>query len=129
MTKSAKRNQVRKELKKYAEQWIDELLDWNAVRPDATLSEIENHARLKRRELMSRVLTVMLTQHGAGYVVEGIQCPKCGQLMRYKGTPGATFETREAAARIERAYYHCPSCKEGFFPPGSTSKNEGRDVE
>jgi hypothetical protein len=129
MRKSAKRNKAREDLRKYVEQWVDEMLDWNAARPSATLNEIEDHARLKRRELMSRVLTVMLTQHGTGHVVEGVQCPKCGQPMRYKGTPGITLETREAATRIERAYYHCPSCKERFFPPGSTLENGTGRVE
>ncbi len=129
MRKSAKREQAREELKKYMEQWIDEVLDWNAARPDATLSEIEDHARLKRRELMSRVLSVMLTQHGTGHVVEGVTCPQCGQAMQYKGTPGVTLETREAAARLERAYYHCPSCKERFFPPGSASESGSGSLE
>lgn len=129
MSKSAKRRQDREDLKRYVDQWVDEILDWNQARPEATLAEIEEHARLKRRELMSQVLAKMLEQHGAGYAVEGIKCPKCGQAMTYKGSPGVTWETREASTRVKRAYYRCPSCKTKVFPPGSPSEGGAGGVE
>lgn len=129
MSEPAKRDPARDNLMAYVEQWVDELLAWNQARPEATLSEIESHARLKRRELMSQVLREMLMHHGTGEVVEGVPCPSCGQLMTYKGKPGVTVETREAPTRIQRAYYHCPSCSEGLFPPGSTAESGTGRVE
>ncbi len=129
MNEPARRDLARDNLMAYVEQWVDELLTWNEARPEATLSEIESHARLKRRELMSQVLREMLMQHGTGEVVQGVVCPSCGQPMTYKGKPGVSLETREAPARIERAYYHCPSCSEGLFPPQSTAETGTRSVE
>jgi YgiT-type zinc finger domain-containing protein len=129
MAEPAKRTLTREDLKKYTDQWVDELLDWSEARPDATLDEIENHARFKRREFMSQVLRVMITQHGNGYAVAGVPCPECGQSMIYKSQPGITLETREGSTRIKRAYYHCSSCGEGLFPPGSASASGTGGVE
>jgi hypothetical protein len=129
VSEPAQRDPARDTLMAYVEQWVDELLTWNKARPEATLSEIESHARLKRRELMSHVLREMLTQHGTGEVVEGVSCPSCGQPMTYKGKPGVSLETREAPTRIDRAYYHCPSCSDGLFPPGSTAKSGAGSME
>jgi len=129
MTEPAKQPSTREDLKAYTDQWVDELLTWNEARPGATLDEIESHARLKRRELMSQVLKVMLTQHGHGYELAGVPCPECGESMIYKGKPGITLETREASTRIKRAYYYCPSCLEGLFPPGSAPEGGPGGVE
>lgn len=129
MSNPTKRESAREELRAYCEQWIDEVLAWGEDRPEATLSEIEDHVRLKRRELMSHVLREVLTLHGTGYEVSGIKCSECGQAMVYKGQPGVTLETREAPSRIHRAYYYCPACETGFFPPGPTSESETGGVE
>ncbi len=129
MSSPTNQESARKELKAYFDQWVDEVLAWNADRPQATLSEIEDHVRFKRRELMSQVLHELVLQHGSGYEVAGLECPDCGQAMVYKGQPGVTWETREAPTRIQRAYYHCPACQAGLFPPRSTAEPETGDVE
>ncbi len=129
MSSPTRQTSAREELKAYFDQWVDEVLAWNEDRPQATLSEIEDHVRLKRRELMSQVLRDLLLQHGSGYELAGMKCPDCGEAMVYKGQPGVTLETREAPSRIRRAYYYCPACQAGLFPPGSTAEPETGDVE
>jgi hypothetical protein len=110
--------QKREQLHGYAARMVDELWEWSGAHPEATLEELEAQVRLKRRELLGEVLPVLLTQHGTGYAWDGQVCPDCGQAMIYKGSPGVTVESCEASAWLERAYYYCPACERGLFPPG-----------
>lgn len=41
---------------------------------------------------------------------------RCGQQARYGGRRSKSIETVLGTLRLERAYYHCASCGEGFFP-------------
>jgi hypothetical protein len=38
--------------------------------------------------------------------------------MRYKGKKGKRLVTEVGGVRVERDYFHCPTCKVGLFPPG-----------
>lgn len=40
----------------------------------------------------------------------------CGQPARYVGRREKTFESALGPLRLERAYYHCPLCNQGFCP-------------
>ena len=40
----------------------------------------------------------------------------CGQSARYAGRHGKNFESVLGSLRLERAYYHCELCAEGFCP-------------
>jgi hypothetical protein len=40
----------------------------------------------------------------------------CGQLARYAGRREKTFEIALGPLRLERAYYHCSACSQGFCP-------------
>ena len=40
----------------------------------------------------------------------------CGHPARYAGRHPKTFETALTAMTLERAYYHCPRCRQGFYP-------------
>ena len=42
-------------------------------------------------------------------------CP-CGQTAHYAGRRAKTFATVLGALTLQRAYYHCPACRHGFFP-------------
>lgn len=110
--------QKRAQLRGYATRMVDELWEWGDTHSEATLEEIEAQVRLKRRVVLGEVLPLLLTQHGTGYALNGQACPDCGRAMIYKGSPGVTVESCEASARLERAYYYCPACERGLFPPG-----------
>jgi hypothetical protein len=105
---------TKEELKEYFAGWLEEVDDWRAGHPKATLYEIEEDARTKRRALMGRVLKPVV-EAGAE---ETVLCPQCGETMGDKGKPSRQVETREAPVEMKRSYYHCPLCKEGLFPPG-----------
>lgn len=45
----------------------------------------------------------------------GLSCP-CGGRARYAGRREKQFTTVLGPMRLQRAYYHCPDCGEGFCP-------------
>ena len=63
-------------------------------------------------------LEQLACQHGHGEVVEGLICERCGRPLVYKGEPQRDIENLEGEPRLKRAYYHCPHCEGGVFPPG-----------
>jgi hypothetical protein len=52
-----------------------------------------------------------LTDHGA----PAVPCP-CGGQARYAGRRPKTFQTALGQMTLERAYYHCAQCRQGFCP-------------
>ncbi len=94
-----------------------ELRQWRAVHPDATLDEIAAQVTPRRRQLMGALLAELAVQEGNGYAVEGLRCEQCGGPLVYKGTPERDVLLLEGETEIARAYYHCPRCAAGLFPP------------
>jgi hypothetical protein len=96
----------------------EELRQWRGVHPEATLDEIAAQVTPRRRQLMGALLAELALQEGNGYAVEGLRCEQCGGLLEYKGTPERQVLLLEGEAALARAYYHCPRCEAGLFPPG-----------
>jgi hypothetical protein len=103
-----------------AEEMYDELYEWREKHTGASFDEIGNRVTPRRRALMGELVRQLALQHGSGEVVEGLNCEKCGKALKYKGKPGRGVDHLEGEAQLERAYYHCPECEGGIFPPGST---------
>ena len=82
-----------------------------------TISDIEALVLDVRQEL-SEQLTEVLVQPGSEPAVPGPVCSGCGQEMHYKGLKRRYVRTRMGDVQLERAYYYCPRCQRGFFPPG-----------
>jgi hypothetical protein len=101
-----------------AERLIDELLTWNDETTEPNLAQIEEVVlELRERfseEMAREVIEAQETKQPA--VVPA--CPKCGKGMTYKGQKRVEPQTWVGDVEIERGYYHCAECKEGFFPPG-----------
>ena len=98
-----------------------ELVAWRLAHPEATMDEIAAQVTPRRRQVMGALLAKLALQTGDGYALEGLRCEHCGELMVYKGAPEREVLLSEGELDIARAYYHCPRCKRGLFPPGSTS--------
>jgi len=43
-------------------------------------------------------------------------CPGCGQILCKKSDKSREIETRHGQVRVERPYFYCGSCNEGYFP-------------
>jgi hypothetical protein len=98
---------------------VDELRAWRAQHTDASFDEIAGQVTPRRRALMGELLKALARQPGSGGVPEGVACERCGQAMEYKGEPERQIEHYlEGETELKRAYYYCPTCKVGLFPPG-----------
>jgi hypothetical protein len=96
----------------------EELREWREKHPDASFDEIVSQITPRRRELMGALAAELALQQGTGVEVEGLICEKCGEPMKYKGDPERGAIHLEGDTELKRAYYHCPRCEEGIFPPG-----------
>lgn len=95
----------------------EELRQWRAAHSEATLDEIAAQVTPRRRQLMGALLVELAVQEGNGYVVEGLRCEQCGKPLVYEGTPEREVLLLEGEGELARAYYHCPHCEAGLFPP------------
>ena len=112
-------------LKKAGDLW-DSFNAWYKEHPEATFDEMEEELGRQRRGILGGFLELNLRQGDLGATPEAPLCERCGQPMVFKGYPEKTVQGLEADAKIPRAYYVCPTCKEGFFPPGPATSAEER---
>jgi hypothetical protein len=108
---------------------VEELQVWREGHPEASFDEIANQVTPRRRALMGKLLEALARQHGNGVEVAGIACEVCGQPMVYKGQPLREIGHLEGESELQRAYYHCPHCKGGVFPPGSAAEVGGSSLD
>ena len=100
------------------EKAADELLDWEEQNPRPTLTQLEDIVLLLRKEIGEEMAEEVIERMEAKAMAPGPRCPKCGKEMRYKGQREKDVESRAGELTLERGYYACPDCDEGFFPPG-----------
>ena len=105
-----------------AEEAINQLLAGVGEKEEVKLSDIERLVRVAGEQVMER-FTARLVEVGA-QEVEGRICPACGGEARYKGQKARDLITETGEVRLERAYYYCPNCRKGFFPPGPAVGSE-----
>ena len=114
----AREEKERQEFLAAASEMYEELRRWRGKHPEASFDEIAAQVTPRRRELMGKVMGQLACQQGDGEVIEGLACPECGQGMIYKGKPKRGVEHLEGETKLRRAYYYCPHCEAGLFPPG-----------
>lgn len=108
---------VKARLMAKAEAAIDRLLAKQKGQEAMTLSEIEELALDLRQEIGEKA-TQVLADTTEDASVPGPSCPTCGEEMHSKGRKRRRVVTRSGEIEVERTYYYCERCKQGFFPPG-----------
>ena len=104
-----------------AEKAIERMLAEREKKKELQLSDIEQMACAAGERIMERFANEMTAEEGQK---ENTLCPECGQKMRYKGHKARDVVTEAGEVRLERAYYYCPQCKVGVFPPRPTVGTE-----
>jgi tRNA(Ile2) C34 agmatinyltransferase TiaS len=100
-----------------AEAAIENMLAKRKRQEALTLTEIEQLALDLRQEIGERTTQVLVDAMGEASV-PGPTCPTCGREMHSKGRKRRQVVTRSGEIDLERTYYYCERCKQGFFPPG-----------
>jgi len=133
MKSGEQREQDKRHTQAKFEEMCEELYQWRERHPEASFDEIANQVTPRRQELMGTLLAQLACQHGQGEEAEMLACEECGQPLVYKGKPPRGVEHLEGETKLRRAYYHCPHCKGGIFPPrpavevGETQLESGDD--
>lgn len=117
MTQRLTSEQARTAFMESAGELWDELNSWYQQHPEATFKEMELHLRKLRRALMGQTIPLMVAQGDLGATPEAPSCEECGTSMEFKGYADKEVEGLEGEGRLFRAYYVCPACGAGLFPP------------
>jgi hypothetical protein len=119
----------RDEVTKAAGQVYEELEAWCEAHPGYTLLELEEQTARLRQRLMGEMMSRLVGQREAVEPAEGVKCPQCGQSMENKGLRKRTVRGPEGPIELERAYYYCPACKVGLFPPRSGASTDQASLD
>lgn len=92
---------------------------------EARLEDIERVA-LAAGQQIQQAIAAELAQESAAMLPAWPSCPQCGQKMKTKGKRRRRLVTQAGEVEIERLYYHCGVCGQGFSPPGPALGSEGR---
>jgi uncharacterized protein with PIN domain len=114
---SWKRDKLKKELQVQLETELDEMLARISDDTSLTLSEIEEMV-LKTRQQMGQAMTQALADVESQAQAVEVNCEQCGRKMQNKGRKNKQVTAQSGELEVERNYYYCPTCREGFFPPG-----------
>jgi hypothetical protein len=117
-----RKGSLRARLVAEAEAAIDRMLTEAEAKEQLSLSDIERLARATG-ERVTEQLAAGLAETEAKEE-DSSNCPECGREMRYKGRKVRNVLTETGEVRLERAYYYCPACRKGVFPPGPTVGSE-----
>jgi hypothetical protein len=115
---------AREEFLRRTEALWDEFNAWYQEHPEATFDEMEAELGKQRRAILGSFLELSLRQGDLGATPEAPSCSQCGKPMVFKGYPKKEVHGLEADTKIPRAYYVCPTCEIGLFPPGPSSMPE-----
>ena len=107
----------------------DEFDAWYEAHPEATFDEIDEHLGQRRRAVLGELLELRLRQGDLGATPEAPRCRRCGKAMEFKGYLPKSVQGIDVEAEISRAYFHCPACKEGVFPPGPEAAAEEGELQ
>jgi uncharacterized protein with PIN domain len=101
-----------------AEALFDELMAWDEQTAEPDLSQIEEKVLQLRQRLGEQLAQAALARQEKRQPAEKMLCPQCGGELELKGQKGNRIESRLGSLALERSYYYCPRCRQGFFPPG-----------
>lgn len=128
-----KQGEMRRVVEEVIRERVAGFVEWGREERAYTFEEIEEEALEMGRVVVREMIGVAVMEEGAKEERDRERpepdCEGCGRPMRYKGKLGRGIESKVGRVGIERAYYHCPSCKVGFFPPGPQAGDRGGRLE
>jgi NADH pyrophosphatase NudC (nudix superfamily) len=107
------RDKLKAKLLAQAEAAIDKMLSDERLSEQMTLSEIEAVVGESEADFRQCALEEIIATQQANAKT----CPLCGNSLRNKGKRKKRVVTLRGESEIERTYYHCETCQNGYFPP------------
>lgn len=107
-----------------AEEVMSGMKEWRLQHPKATLREIEaalddRLGQMRARMLQDLALASVAADSQAAQEHDRPLCPQCGRVLESRGQQRRVLTTQHnQPLELERSYGVCPTCGEGFFPPG-----------
>jgi hypothetical protein len=107
---------TRRELHESFDLWLDSLEE--AVKEEPPSLEVLTRAVLaSRQELTGQVTEALVRQrHAQALEQKNAPCPRCGRLLPARGLVSRTVETLVGEVAVERPYFYCLKCHQGFYP-------------
>ena len=116
MQKSKK--QLKANFLKEAEKVFDELMAWDEAIVEPKMREIEMKILEMRKRLGEDLARGIVSRQEKRQPAEKQICEGCGGQMENKGLKRKVTESMVGVIELEREYYYCVKCKQGYFPPG-----------
>ena len=91
------------------------LIEHLASSEDVSIERIEASFRQMMLRIGGKFIELYIRRSDLGYDGKRTEC-SCGKMAEFEGYRSRQIQTVIGTARIERAYYHCPSCRSGFAP-------------
>lgn len=108
---------------------FDEYSVWYDTHPGATFDEMDEAAGEEGRKHLGKLVELTLRRDELGAKAEAPRCEGCGGKMVFKGYPEKEVHGLKADVEVRRAYYVCPACGVGLFPPGSGVETAAGQLE
>jgi uncharacterized protein with PIN domain len=105
---------ARNEFGEAAQAMHQRLRAWRRAHPEAAFDEIAEQVSQERKALLGKLLEELASE--AEVAALDPACPKCGGAVENKGKKKRQVLHREGEVQVERDYYYCPACRQGFFP-------------
>jgi len=112
-----------------AEDLFDQLMEWDEQTSKPDMTQIEEIVLQLRQQLGEQMAQAVMARQDSRQPAEKMSCPQCEGELEPKGEKGNQVESWVGRIRIERSYYYCPRCRQGFFPPGSATEAVGETLE
>lgn len=122
------KEKLRGEFLAKAEELFEQALA-EGVEQELSLSQMEETVGQLKFELTSLLVESMVEVQRQQQAGPGPRCAGCGQEMQDKGQKRRQVMTTQGEIELKRNYYYCKRCRQGLFPPGSTTGSETTGLE
>ena len=114
------RAELRRQLHERFEQWLD-TLEEHVKEPKPALEQITRAVWEVRQELTGSLTEALLEQcYRPEQEQRSAPCPQCGRLVAARAVVSRTLETLVGRVEVDRPYFYCVPCGQGFFPLDAT---------
>jgi hypothetical protein len=110
------RTPTRRDLHESFDLWLD-ALEETMEEESPSLDALTRAVLASRQELTAQVTEVLVRQrHAQALGQKSAPCPQCGRILPARGSVSRTVETLVGEVTLERPYFYCLECKQGFYP-------------